>query len=89
MSKKLSKRTTAKPVTLKKFSKTQKQAIEAQYQRLKDSGKIKGTFQTYLNRSGQKYFDTFFKQFSKSAGKFSANTVLNIASGEYERYFIK
>jgi phage-related protein len=76
-------------VTLKGFSKESKQAVKDQYQRLKDAGNITGSFQKYLNNTGQVYFNTFFKELSKSAGKFPVNALLTKAGEESKKYFIK
>jgi hypothetical protein len=81
--------THTKKVTITQYSQFTQKAIRNHYEELKAQKTIKGSFQSYLNTSGQKYFDSFFKELSKSAGKFAINAIINIASGEYSRYFIK
>lgn len=79
----------AKKVTISQYSKFTQNAIKEHYKDLKQQGLIKTSFQTYLNTSGQDFFDKFFVQKQKSAGRFRIETILELAHAQGKRFFIK
>lgn len=78
-----------KKVTISQYSKFTQSAIKEHYNDLKQQGLIKTSFQTYLNTSGQDFFDKFFVQKQKSAGRFRIETILELAHAQGKRFFIK
>jgi hypothetical protein len=83
------KKVPTKKVTITQYSKFTQNAIKEHYTELKQQGLIKTSFQTYLNTSGQDFFEKFFVQKQKSAGRFRIETILELAHAQGKRFFIK
>lgn len=83
------KKVTYTKVKLTNYTKKVQTALREYYDELKADGTIKGTFQQFLDKSGDAFIQKFFIDKQRSAGKFRIETILNLAHSGFKRFYIK